>query len=378
MPDRLTEATINLSHYRHNLSKIRELVPNNVKIMAVVKANAYGHGIEAVALAADESGTAYLGVASLGELKKIRTAGVRSPVLILSYLDVGSVCEAVLFDASLTVMDTEIIPAIEQAAKAQSKIVSVHIKIDTGMHRAGCDPNDVLSIAQKVQGSPHLQLEGVYTHFAESEAPDASFTRQQLAVFNNCVQMLQSVGIQPPLLHCANSAATISLPESNLTMVRPGLITYGLNPFPQRHEKYEFVASNFIPILSLRTQVVFIRVVERGESIGYGRTWQAKRRSLIALLPVGYGDGFRRGPQNSGHVLINGQHAPIVSNVAMDQTLVDVTDITSPISVGDEVILQGKQGSLSITANDIALACGTISNEIVTALSERVVRNFTH
>lgn len=323
MPDRLTSATINLSHYAHNISTIRELVPDTVTIMAVVKANAYGHGLEKIAETAVRAGVSYLGVASLGELKRIRGIGIKTPVLLLSYLDPASVSEAVQYDASITIMHEAIIPVIGEEARKQSKHVKIHIKIDTGMHRAGCDPATALNLAKKVESAPHLVLEGIFTHFAESEAPGSTFTHRQLQLFTDCIDLLRNNGCNPPLLHCANSAALINFPAAHFTMVRPGIVSYGLNPFPKSHPKYEFTAKRFKPVLSLGSQIVFIRDIEAGETVGYNRKWRAQRQSTIALLPVGYGDGYRR------------------------------------------------------TAEDIAAAYGTIHYEVVTALSDRIVRNYT-
>lgn len=377
MPNRLTVADINLGNYAHNISKILEIVSNDTRVMAVVKANAYGHGIEETAKKAIEAGATYIGVVSLGELKKVRSAGVRAPILLLNYLDKASVMEAIQLDTSITVMDEKILSAIEGAASTQGKKAKVHIKIDTGMHRAGCDPDKLLALAQAIQHSSHMELEGLFTHFAESEALDVAFTHQQLKVFNDSLNMLQNEGINPPLIHCANSAAIINFPEAHFTMVRPGLITYGLNPFPEEHQKYEFVAKEFKPVLSFKTQVIFVRTIEPGETVGYNRRWKAEKQSTIALLPVGYGDGYRRTPHNATKVLINGQFAPIVGSVAMDQTVIDITDIDGSVVVGNEVILMGEQGSLSITADDIASAYETINYEVVTSLSDRIDRSYS-
>jgi alanine racemase len=378
MSDRLTVADINLGDYAQNISKILGIVPKDTKVMAVVKANAYGHGIEVMAKTAVEAGAAYIGVVSLGELKKVRNAGVQAPILLLNYIDKASVMEAIKLDASITVMDEKILSAIEKAASSQVKKAKVHIKIDTGMHRAGCDPDKLLSLAQAILSTQHLELEGLFTHLAEAEDLDVAFTHQQLKTFEDAVDVLRNAGINPPLLHCANSAAIINFPEAHFTMVRPGLITYGLNPFPEGHQQHEFVAKEFKPVLSLKTQVIFVRTIESGETVGYNRRWQAERQSVIALLPVGYGDGYRRAPHNATRVLINGQYAPIVGSVAMDQTAIDVTDIDGSVVVGDEAILLGKQNSLSITADEVATAYGTISYEVITSLSDRIDRSYSY
>jgi alanine racemase len=373
MPDRLTIADINLNYYAHNLSEIRALLASEVQIMAIVKANAYGHGLVPMATQSLASGASYLGVVSLGELKKIREASIQAPVLILNYLDSASMDEATALNGTVTVMDQTAITALQAVASAHQITIKVHIKIDTGMHRAGCDPADLLGLAQAITESSNLELEGVFTHFAESEATDKAFTNQQLQTFNQYVRELDENGLNPPLIHCANSAAIIAFPETHWTMVRPGLISYGLNPFPVEHPKYAFVKDSFKPVLSLKTQVVFIRELKTGETVGYNRRWKANRPSRVALLPVGYGDGWRRTPHNAGRVIVDGQYAPIVGSVAMDQTVIDVTDIAT-VSVGDEVVLLGMQANRSITADDIATAYGTINYEVVTALSDRISR----
>jgi alanine racemase len=344
--------------------------------MAVVKANAYGHGIGPIAQVAVEAGVSYIGVASLGELKLVRAARVDTPILLLNYLDPDSFPEAIQHHASITVMDTAVVDALQMTAAMMSATVNVHLKIDTGMHRAGCDPHQALELAKLVQAAPNLELEGIYTHLAESEAPGEQFTKEQLHVFRICLNLLQDAGIRPKLIHAANSAATIATPEAHFTMVRPGLITYGLNPFDQNHEKYSYVAENFKPVLSLSSQVVYVRSIGASETVGYGRRWKAERPSTLALLPVGYGDGWRRSPQAARQVLIRGQFAPMVGSVSMDQTVVDVTGIPD-VMVGDEAVLIGAQRENQITADDVAEAYGTINYEVVTSLAERVERRYT-
>jgi alanine racemase len=373
MPDRLTVALIDLKQYKQNLATIRKKLPAGTQIMAVVKANAYGHGIVKIAQAAAAAGAAYAGVVSLGELKAIRQSGNKMPVLILNYLDAASVSEAVKQDASITIMDRPVIDAAQAAAEQQSKQVKIHLKLDTGMHRAGCDPADLLGLARAVVDAPNLELEGIFTHFAESEATDPAFTRQQLAMLRQAVTEIKAAGIEPPLIHAANSAAAIALPETHLNMVRVGLAGYGYNPFDPGHDQYEVAQQDFKPILSLATQLVFVRNIAPGESVGYNRRWVAERPSTVGLLPVGYGDGWRRSPQNAGQVLVGGQVVPIIGSVAMDQTIIDLTD-TEGVKVGDAVVLIGQQGEHALTVDDVAAAYGTINYEVVTALSDRISR----
>ncbi len=375
MSDRLTVAIINLVNYRHNIRTILKQLDKGVKLMAIVKANAYGHGLEEIAKASIEAGATYIGVVSLGELKRVRGAGITTPTLILNYIDPISISEAVKLDASLTLMSLNTIVAAQKVAKDQSKIINVHIKIDTGMHRAGSTPEEILELSQKVVSSPNLNLEGVFTHFAESEAIDGLFTKKQLHIFNNCLEILKNHQINPPLIHCANSAATLTFPESHFNMVRPGIISFGLTPFDLTHHKYNFVKKQLKPVLSLKCQIAMLKIIKSGETVGYNRRWKAKRTSKLALLPIGYGDGWRRSPNNAGRVLIGGEYVPIVGSVSMDQIVVDVTGLDD-IKIGDEAVLIGTQGKYSITADDVADAYGTINYEVVTMLSERIVRKY--
>ncbi len=376
MPDRLTFAEINLQNYADNLALIREQLSSDTKIMAIIKANAYGHGIEDIADAAVKSGAEYLGVVSLGELKRIRKAGISAPVLILNFIDHHSLDEVLDYDGTITIFSHDLVPLAQKAAEQKGTKLKVHLKVDTGLHRAGCEPSDVLALASAIAQSSHLELEGMFTHLAESESPDASFTQQQLDVFKTCVETLKEADINPPLLHCCNSAAVFAFPDAHYNMVRPGLATYGLNPFPKDHAKYNEVQQNLKPILTLKTSVVFTRDLNVGESVGYNRRWRAERPSKVALLPVGYGDGWRRTPKNAGKVLVRGQFAPIIGSVAMDQIIIDITDIAD-VAVGDEVVLLGTQGVNILSADDIAQAYETINYEVVTALSDRISRTYT-
>lgn len=374
MRQRLVTAHIDLSDYRHNLGELRTTIGHQTKLMAVVKANAYGHGIERMAEAAIEAGTDCLGVASLGEVGRLRGAGVRAPIIILGYLDPGSVADAVALDAEIMVMDSAVLVAAATAGKSQSKTVRVHLKVDTGMHRAGCEPGELLDLAREVVAAPELELAGVCTHFAESEALDQSFTDLQFQLFQKTIGELRGTVSDEVLFHCANSAATLASPQTHLSMVRPGLLTYGLNPFPPGHPNYDDVQAHFRPVLSLKTQVVHIRTIEKGEWVGYNRRWQAGRRSTLALLPVGYGDGYRRSPRSSPEVLIGGERVPVVGGVAMDQMVADITELQPSIAIGEAVVLIGSQGTESISVDEIAADYGTISYEVVTGLSERVER----
>lgn len=373
MSDRISKAIINLDNYRHNLEEIRSKLSDNVKIMAVVKANAYGHGLVELAKAAIDVGAEYLGIVSIGELKRLREAGIESPCLILNYLDIDSIKEAIEINASVTAMDPVFIQALQDQAQAANKTVSVHLKIDSGLHRAGCSPAESVLLARQIVDSPNLDLSGIFTHLAESEDVDTTYTTMQLKVFNECIKEIQSQGINTGLLHCSNSAAILAHPKAHFDMVRPGILTYGINPFPKEHTEYTYVQSHFLPVLEIRSKVVYIRKLEVGESVGYNRRWCAEKPSTVALIPIGYGDGYRRTPFNAGYMLVAGSRCPIIGTVSMDQTIIDITDVLN-VEVNDEVVILGSQNNSSITIDDIASAYQTINYEVATSLTDRIER----
>lgn len=371
MTKRLVTATINLDQYRKNLSAVRSMIGPSPAIMAVVKGNAYGHGIEEIAKTARAWGVDYLGVVSIGELEQIRQCGINTPCLILNYLDEPSIAQALKLDATVMAMDESFILAAQEAATVNNIVAKVHLKIDTGMHRAGCSLEDAARLARLIHESGNLFLEGVFTHFAESDSPDKSFTRRQLKVFQDCIKALSEQDIHPPLIHAANSGAIINLPESHFSMVRAGIISYGIRPSDNSSAR-----SDIKPILQLHSQIVHLRQIARHEAVGYGGAWRADRDSIIGLVPIGYGDGFRRGPQHAKRVLVNGHIAPIIGAISMDQITIDVTEVPN-VLVGDKVIIIGESQDIAISVADIANECDTISYEILTSLASRIERQYT-
>ncbi len=368
MLDRLSFAEINFSNYAYNFSQIQKLVGPKVNIMAVVKANAYGHGAVPIAKKALGIGARYLGVVCLYEARQLREAKIKAPILILNYTDPGSIKEALKLKLTLTVMDEEVLKTIDKEAKKLGQKAKIHIKVDTGMHRGGALPEETLKLATVTENHKNVYLEGIFTHFAASDEKDLSFTITQLAVFNKLLKLLKDKKINPPLIHCANSAATLRLPPTYFDMVRPGVIMYGL---PPSHDfKLPFTPRT---VLSWKTIVAQIKRLKKAETVGYGRTWKAKKETLMALLPIGYADGYSRALSNCWHVLIKGKKAPIVGRISMDQTVADITDIKD-VEVGDEAVLIGKQGKEEITADSIAKQLGTINYEVVAKLASRVSR----
>lgn len=369
-PGRLVEATIDLQAYSRNLSSVRSLLKDGTKVMAVLKGNAYGHGIVQVAKKAVELKVDYLGVVCLFEARQLREAGIKAPILLLNYTDEVSLEEALTLDLAINVMDTRVLAKLGEIAKKKKKQAKVHVKIDSGMHRLGVMPKEALSFIKKVAATENIYLEGIFTHFADADGEDLSFTLEQLKVFKAIVDELIGMGIRPPLIHTANSAATLRIPESHFTMVRPGKILYG--PLPDASYSLPFVSE---PILTLKTKIVQMRRIGKGESVGYGRSFIAKRKMHIAALPIGYADGFRRAPKNYGQVLVKGRRASLVGRVSMDQSSIDVTSIPG-VQIGDEVVIIGKQGNEQITAQAVADQIGTISYEVLTSLAQRITRAY--
>lgn len=375
MTDRLTTAHIDLGAYSHNLNVIKSHLASTVGIMAVIKANAYGHGVVEIARAATTAGVKYIGVACLYEARQIRTAGITHPVMLINYLDPTSFPDALDLNLTITVMDASAITALAALAQERKQSVKVHLKVDTGMHRAGCDPDEFVALAQSITRNPYLELEGVYTHFADADNADHTFTLHQLHHFQRLIASLKTMGINPPLIHAANSAATLSIPESHFTLVRPGITTYGINPFETGHPLYEKTAQTLRTVLTLTSQIVHIRTISSGDPVGYGCTEKVKRAARLALVPIGYGDGYVRGAQSRRYMLVGGKKAPLIGRVSMDQSCIDITDTSA--SVGDEVVIIGTQDGLSQSATDLAMQTGTISYEVLASLSARVTRCYT-
>lgn len=366
---RLVEACISLKDFSYNISAIRSLLKPGTKIMAVVKGNAYGHGIVPIAQAAEKLKVDYFGVVCLYEGRMLREAGVITPILLLNYTDSQSLEEAVDLNLTLNVMDDDVLRSLSMIVSKKQKEVSVHVKVDTGMHRIGVPAVGAADFITRVVATEGVRFEGVFTHFADADGDDLSFTYQQLAVFNSLLKNLESKGIRPQIVHAANSAAILRVPESHFSMVRPGKILYGPLSMADA-DSLPFLSRQ---IMTLKTRVVQMRTVEKGESVGYGRAFIAGSKRIIAALPIGYADGFRRAPKNFGEVLIRGCRAPLVGRVSMDQSSIDITEIPG-VEVGDEVIILGKQGDDSITEQEIAEKIGTIGYEVMTSLAERVTR----
>ncbi|MFI5361663.1 MAG: alanine racemase [Elusimicrobiota bacterium] len=358
---RPTWAEVDLGALTRNLRKIRSRMPAGVKIMFVVKANAYGHDAALCARAAERARAAdWLGVSSVEEGIALRDDGARLPVLILGSLyPFESVLAAVAHDLTPVVASLEAARRLAEVAVKLRRRVDCHVKVDTGMGRIGASPDAALAIVRYLSRLKAARVQGIYTHLACAER-DAAFTAEQLRRFRRVVDALAREGLRPPLVHAANSAGALLRPASRLDMVRPGLAAYGL-------------FAGFEPALTLKSKIVFLKTVAKGATVSYGAAWRAKRPTRVATLPVGYGDGYSRALSGRADVLVGGRRCPVVGAVTMDQVMVDVTG-SSQARVGDDVVLIGRQERAEIPAAELARLCGTIPYETVTALSSRVPR----
>ena len=342
------------------------------QLLAVVKADAYGHGAVPVARAALEAGASWLGVALVEEGAALRRAGIDQPILVLSEPP-PEAAGAVVAGRLTPVVYTEV--GIEALAKAVAEAppdqpLPVHLKVDTGMHRVGCRPEDAIALADALGARPELVLEGICTHFAVADEPHRPETLTQLREFNALLDALDARGTRPPIVHAANSAALLAFPESRFDLVRVGIALYGVAPAPRLAESIPLE-----PVLSLRARVTYVKTLPVGTGLSYGLRYTLERTSRVATVPVGYADGV---PRNlgirGGDVLIGGRRHPIAGAVTMDQLMVDVGD--APVEVGDEVVLLGAQGEDQIKAAEWAERLGTIAYEIVTGIGPRVPRRY--
>jgi alanine racemase len=364
---RPTWLEVDLEAIAHNVRRVVGMVGDEVSVLAILKADGYGHGALRVARTALNNGATYLGVASINEGAALRRAGITAPILVLGFTPAWQARDLVLNDLSATVFGQEVAQALSRAAQELNSRVRVHIKVDTGMGRLGLLPDEVVPFAIGLKPFPGLELEGLFTHFSVADS-DAAYTRWQAERFDQVLVALAEEGIEFPLVHAANSAAILTLPESHYTMVRLGIAMYGLHPSLQVR-----CPPDFSPALAFKTQVAQVKDLPPGSFVSYGNTFQTSGKQRIAVVPVGYADGFRRAPRHWGEVLVRGERAPIVGRVCMDQTMIDVTAIPN-VRQGDEVVLIGEQGGEQITAEDVAERLGTISYEVVSEILARVPR----
>jgi alanine racemase len=365
---RPTRCVIDLQALRWNFRQIRQKVGRHVKILSMVKANAYGHGAPAIAktLAADSSDA--FGVATLEEAVELRQAGIREPIIVLAGIYPEQIDQFLENKLTPVVHEVQTLRTVEAAIRRRGARLNIHLEVDTGMGRTGFLAGEVDLWLAELTKLKALSLEGVFSHFSDAESANEQYTEIQLRCFLSVIKRLRATGIAPSLVHMAKSAAVVTVPSSHFTMVRPGLALYGLYPSLDTAREISLK-----PILSWKTAVLQLKRVPKKSSLGYGRTFVTRRESVIATLPVGYADGYRRVLSNRGVVLVRGGRAPVVGRVSMDLTMVDVTDIAG-VEQGDEVVLLGRQGDAVISADEMAGWSNTISYEILTSIGTRVPR----
>ncbi len=404
-PARPTWLEVDLDAIAYNVRQIKQLVGEGVALMAVLKADGYGHGAVKVARTALNNGASHCGVASLNEATALRAANIDEPILILGYTPAWLAREALMRDVTVTLYDMDTARAFSRAALELRRTARVHVKVDTGMGRLGLLPDQAPAFIHALTELPGIQIDGIFTHFCCADT-DPAYTREQFARFLSVLKEIAALelqikgmpnaGPQTPkadlgsaglirhsstlahhslisYFHAANSAATLTLPETRLNMVRVGLAIYGLSPFSPAPAPPQEQALQLRPALAWKTTVAQVKRLPAGYPVSYGATYRCPGDRDIAVIPVGYADGFRRAPANFGEVLVRGKRAPIVGRVCMDQTMIDVTDVPG-VRIGDEVVLIGRQGAHAITTEDIAARIGTINYEVISAILPRVPR----
>ena len=366
-PFRPTFAEVDLDAIRHN---VRALKPAGSELMAVVKANAYGHGDVPVARAALEAGATWLGVALVEEGLALREAGIDAPILVLSEAPPGSEKDAVEAGLTPSLYTEAGLASLAEAAAASGRSVGVHVKVDTGMHRVGRPAEGLGDFVRAATGAG-LDFEGLWSHLAVSEVPSHPSVARQLAAFDAASEALAADGLVPRLRHLANTGGILGTPDSHLDMVRAGIGLYGYAPGPDVAD-----AADLRPAMRWCAAVTLVKRVPAGEAISYGHRWAPERETSVATVGVGYADGYARSLTNVGEVLVRGRRHRVAGTVTMDQILLDVGD--EPVEAGDEVVLLGRQGDEEITADEIAARIGTISYEVLCAVSARVPRRHVH
>jgi alanine racemase len=358
-------AEIDLKALSHNLQVVRQKT-GNAEVLAVVKADAYGHGAVTISKYLIQQGVSKLGVAFTNEAITLRESGITTPILI--FFDRDNIDACFKYNLTPVVFDLDTARRFSSAADRYKRKIAVHIKVDTGMGRVGFNVDKARTLIPRIAALKNIELEGLMSHFSEADLQDKDFAIQQIKEFLSIVKDLKQKKIHFKYLHIANSAAVMTMPEAHLDMVRPGIMLYGYG-YPD--------VKVLKPVLSLKSRIILLKKVPPHTPISYGRTFITKRKSTIATIPVGYADGYNRKLSNNGEVLINGKRAPVVGRVCMDTIMVDVTDI-SDVDYKSEVVLIGQQGKERITAQDIAHRIGTIPYEILTSIGQRMKRIYKY
>ncbi len=366
MGSRPTIIEVNLANITYNIKQFKRTA-SNAELMAVVKANAYGHGAIKVAETALKNGATWLGVATVEEGVELREAGFKVPVLILGGILAEEIIDCYNYNLDISVYSKNFLEDVNKYREILSEPLNIHLKIDIGMHRLGILPGQFSEFLDELNEIDYLKIKGIFTHFPDA-AGDRNFSIKQIDKFLECTNLAEKKLGEIPYKHTANSAAVINIPQSHFNLVRPGLGLYGY------HDDIDLnKIVNLKPAMRMKTKVTSIREIPAGKKVGYGRTYLTERDSIIATLPVGYADGYKRTLSNKGYVLIKGKKAPIAGRICMDQTMIDVTDI-SGVTEGEEVILIGKQKNEEISIYEVSAWAETIPNDILVSLTDRVNR----
>jgi alanine racemase len=362
-------AEIDLRAIRSNLAGIKNLMTPRARLMAIVKANAYGHGMIEVARVCLDEGAAYLGVATPDEALALRSHGIEVDILVMGYVPESSADVMVENRIDATVFNLDTARALSEAAHRLGREAHIHLKIDTGMGRIGFKPDpEALETIKQISILPDVKIQGIFSHLATSDHADKKFAREQVNTFKNFVDQVEAAGINIPLKHLANSAAIMEMPEAQFDMVRAGITIYGLYP----SEEVDQAKLPLVPAMTLKSRISFIKQIETGQSVSYGRTFISQQPTKVATVSIGYADGYNRRLSNRAWATIKGRKVPLIGRVCMDQCMFDVSDIDD-LQVGDEIILFGKPED-GVTADDLAEIIGTINYEIVCSPNSRIER----
>jgi alanine racemase len=363
-----TCVSVDLSALAHNLAQFRKVLSPGCDVLAVIKANAYGHGSVQTAKALIRQGVSRVAVVSIEEGITLRQAGINAPIVILGPVFHEQFTDLFTHQLTPVISDAAILPALGQAASSLPSPYPIHLKVETGMGRLGLTHAELVDLFSSRRFPSGLHLEGLMTHLADADGTATDTTEEQLTWFRKAIEIVRASGFRVPWIHAANSAGAVRFPDAQFSLVRPGIMLYGYHTLPA-----SIVAPDLKPVLTLRTTIAQLRTVQAGHKVSYNGTFTAKTPTKVAILPIGYADGLSRHLSNRGSVLIRGQRAPIAGLVCMDMIMVDVTGIAGA-SVGDEAVIIGRQGDDQITADDIAKWTGTIAYEVLCTIGPRVPR----
>ncbi len=373
--NRPTRAEISIPRLLHNFEIVKQLVGNDVKIMPMVKANAYGHGIVRISKELINAGAHSLGVAYLEEALFLRANGITAPIAVLGGINTEQIPEFIRNDVEITSSSIDKSRAISRCAVSMNKPAKVHLKIDTGMERIGVHWYNAGRFIAESASMPEIEIVGIFSHFAKAES-DHAFTREQIRRFTKAISYAEQSGLRAQHIHLANSAGIIAYPDSHFTMVRPGIMLYGYDP-RTKAERSPIAGEHLLPVMNLKTKVSYFKVVPAGTGISYNHSHITSNQTRIVTLPIGYGDGFPRILSNRAEVVIRGTRYPVVGTICMDQTMVDIGPDGTAYN-GDDVLLFGEMDGKEIALEELCEKAGTITYEILTRISSRVPRIYTN